>query len=109
MDFESLPLELLLELHPEVYEVSPSVDPNALIEADFEQNGFIYHMTSIVKDAIMVEDEVEVTQEYEVTVSVSDGDKAKAFDQRLFSINLMLCLRHRDFQGVRNDLRKQWG
>lgn len=61
-----------------VYEVSPSVDPNSLIEADFEQNGFIYHMTSIVKDAIMVEDEVEVTQEYEVTVSVSDGDKAKA-------------------------------
>ena len=65
-----------------VYEVSPTVDPNSLIEADFEQNGFIYHMTSIVKDAIMVEDEVEVTQEYEVTVSVSDGDaaKAKAFD-----------------------------
>lgn len=61
-----------------VYEVSPSVDPNSLIEADFEQNGFIYHMTSIVKDAIMVEDEVEVTQEYEVTVSISDGDKAKA-------------------------------
>lgn len=65
-----------------VYEVAPSVDPNSLIEADFEQNGFIYHMTSIVKDAIMVEDEVEVTQEYEVTVSVSNEDqaKAKAFD-----------------------------
>ena len=61
-----------------VYEVSPSVDPNSLIEEDFEQNGFIYHMTSIVKDSIMVEDEVEVTQEYEVTVSISDGDKAKA-------------------------------
>lgn len=65
-----------------VYEVAPSVDPNSLIEADFEQNGFIYHMTSIVKDAIMVEDEVEVTQECEVTVSVSNEDqaKAKAFD-----------------------------
>lgn len=61
-----------------VYEVDPSVDPNSLIEADFEQNGFIYHMTSIVKDAIIVENEVEITQEYEMTVSVSDEDKAKA-------------------------------
>jgi len=61
-----------------VYEVPPSVDPNSLIEADFEQNGFIYHMTSIVKDAIMMEDEVEVTQEYEVTVPISSEDKAKA-------------------------------
>lgn len=61
-----------------VYEVSPEVDPTSLIASDFEQNGFIYHMTSIVKDTITVEDEIEVTQEYEVTVSVSDENSAKA-------------------------------
>lgn len=61
-----------------MYEVSPEVDPNTLIEPDFEQNGFIYHMTSIVKDTIMVEDEIEVTQEYEVTVPGSGESAAKA-------------------------------
>jgi len=64
-----------------VYEVAPSVDPNSLIEPDFEQNGFIYHMTSIVKDAITIEDEIEVTQEYEIVVPISSeaGAKEEAF------------------------------
>lgn len=60
-----------------VFEVDDSVTPESLIEEDLEQNGYRYYMTSIVKDAVMVEDTKEITQDYTVTISVSDEDKAR--------------------------------
>ena len=60
-----------------VFEVDPAIDPSTLVEGDFIQNNFHYTITSIVKDEIMVEDEKEVTQEYEVSISGSDENAAR--------------------------------
>lgn len=60
-----------------VYEVEPTVDPNTLIESDFEQTGYIYKMTSIVKDIKTVKDEKEMSQDYEVTINNSNENNAR--------------------------------
>lgn len=61
----------------QVYEVAPDTDPKTLIQDEIIQNGYRYTMTSITKETVVVEDEQEITQEYEVTINVSDEDDAR--------------------------------
>ena len=60
-----------------VYEVDPSIDPDTLIEDNFEQTGYMYTMTSIVKDVQTVKDEKEMSQDYEVTIQNSNENNAR--------------------------------
>ena len=60
-----------------VFEVDSSVTPESLIEENLEQNGYHYYMTSIVKDAVIVEDTKEITQDFTVTISAANEDKAR--------------------------------
>jgi len=60
-----------------VFEVSAETDPETLIERNLAQNGYCYTMTSIVKDAVSVEDKKEITKEESVTVNVSNEDNAR--------------------------------
>lgn len=60
-----------------VYEVAPATDPNTLIEPDFEQTGYMYKMTSIVKDVKTIKDEKEMSQDYEVTIKNSNENNAR--------------------------------
>ena len=60
-----------------VYEVDPSIDPDTLIEDNFEQTGYMYTMTSIVKDVQTVKDEKEMSQDYEVTINNSNENNAR--------------------------------
>lgn len=60
-----------------VFEVSPSTDPQTLVEQDLVQNGYSYAMTSIVKDVESKEVEKEITQEETVTIDTSKEDDAR--------------------------------
>jgi len=60
-----------------VFEVDPTVDPESLIEDDFERAGYMYTMTSIVKDVQTVKDEKEMSQDYEVTIKNSNENNAR--------------------------------
>lgn len=60
-----------------VFEVSADTDPATLVENNLAQNGYCYTMTSIVKDAVSVEDKKEITKEQSVTVNVSNEDNAR--------------------------------
>lgn len=61
----------------QVFEVSPDVAPESLIQEEIIQHGYRFTMTSITKEAVLVEDEKEITQEQSVVVNVSDADKAR--------------------------------
>lgn len=61
----------------QVFEVSPDVAPESLIQKEIVQHGYRFTMTSITKDAVLVEDEKEITQEYSVVVNVANEDKAR--------------------------------
>lgn len=60
-----------------VFEVPATVNPESLIEENLAQNGYLYTMTSIVKDAVSVKDEKEITKEQSITVNVSNEDSAR--------------------------------
>lgn len=61
----------------QVFEVSPDVAPESLIQEEIIQHGYRFTMTSITKEAVLVEDEKEITQEQSIVVNVSDADKAR--------------------------------
>lgn len=61
----------------QVFEVSPEVDPETLIQEEIVQHGYRFTMTSITKDVVLVEDEKEITQEHSVVVNVANADKAR--------------------------------
>lgn len=61
----------------QVFEVSPDVDPESLVQEEIIQHGYRFTMTSITKEVMLVEDEKEITQEQSVVVNVSDADKAR--------------------------------
>lgn len=61
----------------QVFEVSPEVSPESLIQEEIIQHGYRFTMTSITKDTVLVEDEKEITQEHSIVVNVSDADKAR--------------------------------
>ena len=68
----------------------------------------ILHHDSVFDDGChVINESILFKIRFNEGVGVNGRGNLIDFDQRLFSINLMLCLRHRDFQGVRNDLRKQ--
>lgn len=60
-----------------VFEVSSETNPETLIEKNLAQNGYLYTMTSIVKDAVSVEDKKEITKEQVITINVSNEDSAR--------------------------------
>jgi len=60
-----------------VFEVSPETDPEALIETDLRQNGYVYTMTSIVKDVIKDESSRDITQTQVIGIANSDEDDAR--------------------------------
>lgn len=60
-----------------VFEVSPDTDPETLIETDLCQNGYVYTMTSIVKDTVKDESSRNVTQEQVIDIAQSDEDDAR--------------------------------
>jgi len=61
----------------QVFEVSPEVSPESLIQEEIIQHGYRFTMTSITKEVVLEEDEKEITQEHSVVVNVSDADKAR--------------------------------
>lgn len=60
-----------------VFETTPETDPQTLIEENIQQNGYVYTMTSIVKDTITKEDDKEITQIETITIDSSDEDDAR--------------------------------
>lgn len=60
-----------------VYEVSPETNPKTLIEDDFVQHGYLYGMTSITKDALVVESIKQMSMEHSVTSNVSKETDAR--------------------------------
>lgn len=60
-----------------VFEVSSTVNPESLVEKNLAQNGYLYTMTSIVKDSVTVKDEKEITKEQSITINVSNEDSAR--------------------------------
>lgn len=60
-----------------VFEVTPDFDPTPFTE-DFEYDGLIYHMESIVKASSAAEKSKDVHEEHSVIVSASKEDTARA-------------------------------
>ena len=61
----------------QVFEVSPELDPDELIQRDLVRGEYSYEMTSIIKEPLMTRDVKEITKEYTVTVDVSDKEAGK--------------------------------
>lgn len=71
------------QLLTKVFEVSPEIDPQTLIEDDFEQNGFLYSMTSIVKNSQTTTERREVTKDKLLTIETEKESEAQVEAIRL--------------------------
>lgn len=60
-----------------VFEVSADYDPQRLIERDLAQDGYTYEMTSIVKDVLVSEADIEISDTAVITVQVADENAAR--------------------------------
>lgn len=81
----------------QVFEVSPEVDPQTLIQEEIIQHGYRFTMTSITKNVATVEDEKEITQEYSVVVNVSNADSARL--EALMSMPAFIDYDEEDYRG----------